>query len=60
MRPRLYAIVQRAIEEGVARGYTRAHKHTDAPERGELLDTQVDAVLECLGEVLAWDPEDYE
>jgi hypothetical protein len=58
MRPRLYEIVCRALETGVALGYQRAHKHTDQPDRADLFDAQVHAILECLDEVIAWDDDE--
>ena len=31
MKPRIRAILERAIREGMERGYRVAHKHTDSP-----------------------------
>ncbi|MDP3939770.1 MAG: hypothetical protein Q8R92_16760 [Deltaproteobacteria bacterium] len=31
MRIKAYTVVERAVDEGVALGYNRAHKHTDTP-----------------------------
>lgn len=35
-----YAVMQRAVEEGLRYGWSRAHKHTNKPTE--------DAVMECL------------
>jgi hypothetical protein len=32
----LYAIISRAVEEGIAYGYRRAYKHTDKPTEESL------------------------
>lgn len=45
MRVRVYAVLQRAVEEGTQRGWQRAHKHTDTPETTYLLDQIESAVL---------------
>lgn len=38
MKPRIRKILERAIEDGIAYGYHRAHKYTDNP--GENLITE--------------------
>ena len=47
-----YAIVSRAVEEGVAYGWNRAHKHTDTPDEQAIHAAITDAVLGTLCEVL--------
>ncbi len=47
-----YAIVTRAVEEGVAVGYRRAHKHDDKPAEDLIREKVYDAVMESLCEVL--------
>ena len=54
----LYAIVSRAVEEGVSYGLQRAHKHTPAPSREVLVDQVEQAVLNALCEVLDFGPDD--
>jgi len=44
IRARCYEVLRRAVEEGVARGWTLAHKHTDTPEAEhvrEAIESQV-------------------
>lgn len=45
MRAREYAVLDRAVEEGVAYGWVRAHKHTDSPTKDELLAHIEQAVM---------------
>jgi hypothetical protein len=42
---RAYPILRRAVEEGVAYGYRRAHKHTDAPAVHAIEEHIVSAVM---------------
>lgn len=42
---RAYPIVARAVEEGVAYGYRRAHKYTDSPSEEGLCEAIVSAVM---------------
>lgn len=44
-------IVSDAIENGVERGWNRAHKHTDTPSPEHLKETIGMAVMESLDEV---------
>lgn len=47
-----WAVFTRAIEEGVALGWRRAHKHTSNPSDVLILDTIETAVLESVCEVI--------
>lgn len=44
-RVRAYPVLCHAVEEGVAYGWRRAHKHIDAPDAQTIEDQIVDAVL---------------
>jgi hypothetical protein len=50
-----YGIVQRAVEEGVSRGYRRAFKHTDAPGEESIRASIEREVMDALCEVLRFD-----
>lgn len=57
VRIRAYDVIWRAVEEGVAYGYKRAHKHTDAPGEESIREHIERAVMASLEEVLAFDDE---
>ena len=45
MKVRAYFVLRRAVEEGVAYGWRRAHKHSDQPDASTIDDQIVTAVL---------------
>ena len=47
-----YVIVDRAVEEGVALGYMRSHKHTDNPDAESFKEHLHREVMNSLCEVL--------
>lgn len=51
----LYKIIDRAVEEGVAYGYRRAHKHTDKPSEQAIREQIKQAVMNELSEVIEWE-----
>jgi hypothetical protein len=53
-----YEIISRAVEEGVAYGYRRAHKHTDKPTEAQMTTEIENAVMNSLSEVLVYDAGD--
>ena len=55
MRPRIYPILCRCVEDGVAYGWNRAHKHTDKPSPDDTKDAVVQSVLSELCEAFAFD-----
>jgi hypothetical protein len=52
VRVNAYEVVSRAVEEGVAYGYNRAHKHTAQPTEEHLREQVEAAVMNALCEVL--------
>ena len=50
-----YAIIERAIEEGLPLGYRRAHKHISKPCEKFIFEKQCDAIVELLCEVINFD-----
>ena len=58
MKVRAYVVLRRAVEEGVAYGWQRAHKHTDSPGGEAVQDQIVTAVLSEVSEVFTFDHED--
>ena len=57
MRARAYAILQRAVEEGVAYGYQRAHKHVDSPDGDAIKAAIEQAVMDAICEVFEFEAE---
>lgn len=58
LRPKTYPILAEAVENGVKYGYHRAHKHNDNPDREEITDAIISAVL---NEIFEWfDIDDLE
>ena len=55
MRARDYTIMQRAVEEGVAAGWRRAHKHTDRPGEDAVCSAIWSAVTDAISEVFDFD-----
>jgi hypothetical protein len=49
---KMYEIVSRAVEEGVALGVNRAHKYTDTPTREGIAEEVERAVMESLSDVI--------
>ena len=52
MRPRVWEIVSRAVESGVAFGYRRAHKHTPKPSEDHVREQIELEVMNALSEVI--------
>lgn len=51
----VYAVVSRAVEEGVRRGFNRAHKHVDKPDPEDLMEQIRTSVMADLAEVIKFD-----
>jgi hypothetical protein len=47
---RAYPIMCRCIEEGIAYGWARAHKHTDKPHEQAIKDEIADGVINAICE----------
>jgi hypothetical protein len=50
-----WKIVTIAVEQGVAYGYRRAHKHTDKPTEEHLVQEIEDAVMSAISDVVNWE-----
>lgn len=50
MKVNAYAVLCRAVEEGIAIGWMRAHKHTDKPTELEIKDQIEQAVMGAICE----------
>jgi predicted Zn-dependent protease with MMP-like domain len=58
MKVRAYDVLRRAVEEGAAYGWRRAHKQTDAPGEDAIVDQIVQGVLNEVCEYFDVDDED--
>ena len=52
---RAYPVLSRSVEEGVAYGWRRAHKHTESPDEEAIRDHIVTAVLNEICEYFDFD-----
>jgi len=57
MKPKFRVILDQAIEEGVRRGYSRAHKHNEDPSEEVICDTIEDCVMSQIYEYFTFDDE---
>lgn len=48
--PKVWPLLQEAVEVGVTIGWNRAHKHTDTPEPAAIQDAIHDAVMHEIAE----------
>ena len=58
MKPKIHVILSQAIEEGVRRGYSRAHKHNEEPTEEVICETIEDCVMSSLYEYFDFPNED--
>ena len=59
MKPKIKVILDRAIEEGVRRGYRRAFKHVDNPTEESICEHIEECVISEIYEYFTFDEEDY-
>lgn len=52
-----YDLICRAVEDGAAFGVNRAFKHTDNPNRDEVIDNVVREVLNAICDIIDFDDE---
>lgn len=55
LRVRAYDVLRRAIEEGAAYGWRRAHKHTDSPDEETIQEQMVTGILNEVCELFEFD-----
>ena len=60
MKPKIRVILEQAIEEGVRRGYSRAHKHVENPTEGAIIESIEEHVMSAIYEYFTFDQEDYQ
>lgn len=57
MKVKTRVILELAIEEGVRRGYYRAHKHVEDPGEGAILESIEEHVMSQIYEYFTFDDE---
>lgn len=57
MKPKFYPLLERCVEDGVARGVRQAHKHNDDPTDEGLAAAVETAVMEEIHEWFDFDQE---
>ena len=61
MKANTYAIIARAIEEGLEYGWSRAHKHTETPTPEAVREAQHDAIMNSVSEMFYFpQPTEYD
>jgi hypothetical protein len=58
MKPKFRVILEQAIEEGVRRGYARAHKHVEKPSEGSIIMNIEEHVMSAIYEYFTFEEED--
>ena len=58
MKPRFSIILEKAIQEGVSRGWDIAHKRIENPEPNEIIEHINRSVLYAIHEYFTLDKED--
>jgi hypothetical protein len=59
MKPRMHVILDMAIEEGVKRGWHRAHKHVENPSEESIVDTISDCVMSAITDYFNFEDGDF-
>lgn len=55
MRANEYLVLSEAVEEGIAYGWMRAHKHVDNPSEEAIKEQLVNAVMASISEYFLFD-----
>lgn len=59
MKPKLFYLLEKAIEEGIDYGWRRAHKHSDSPSEGTIKEEISNAIFSSLHDYFTFDEEDF-
>ena len=57
MKPKFRTILELAIENGVRRGYMRAHKYVENPTEEQIMDSIEEHVMSSIYEFFNFDDE---
>jgi hypothetical protein len=59
MKPKLHVILEKAIEQGVKRGWHLAHKHVEHPEEHVIIERINDEVMSAITEYFTFEDDDF-
>jgi hypothetical protein len=59
MKPKFHVILEQAIEDGVRRGWHRAHKHVENPSQESVWEEIENGVMSSIHEYFTFDESDY-
>ena len=58
MKPKVYVILDMAINEGIARGWHLAHKHVDDPSPETIKEKMEDAVMSAIADYFTFEDDE--
>ena len=58
MKAKTRVILEMAIEEGVRRGYSRAHKHVENPTEGAIIESIEEHVMSAIYEYFTFEDDE--
>jgi hypothetical protein len=60
MKTKFRVILEMAIEEGVRRGYHRAHKHVENPTEDAIIEQIEDCVMSAITDYFTFEDGDFQ
>lgn len=60
MKPKMFHILNIAVEQGVREGWYRAHKHVENPREDSIKEHIEDAVMSAIHEYFVFDEDEYQ
>ena len=55
MKIKVYPLIERIVEEGIAAGWNRAHKHTDTPDEYTITNCIAEYIMNGFDEAFEFD-----
>lgn len=59
MKPRFDVILEQALNEGIERGWSRAHKHDQSPQESWIKETIHDCIMESFYQYFIFEHIDH-
>jgi len=60
MRPKTFRLIEQSVDDGVKRGWKRAHKHDDTPSEEFIINAISAAVIEEICEWFSFEDDYYD